>query len=150
MVIALSVAREREHPRCVLLFDAYDMARSGRLRTMDWNRRRAVIHVRVRLHSMECDARKRIAFARKHVTKFASQILTGFSSIDSNTGCRSPGELTDNLQHLRVAVCCSSARSLVRCSSLSSRVFSMAMTAWAAKFFTSSICLSVNGRTSWR
>ena len=33
-------------------------------------------------------------------------------------------------------------------SSLSSRVFSMAMTAWAAKFWTSSICLSVNGRTS--
>ena len=35
-------------------------------------------------------------------------------------------------------------------SSLSSRVFSMAMTACAAKFVTSSICLSVNGRTSWR
>ena len=52
-----------------------------------------------------------------------------------------------------VAVCCSndSVRSVVRCrSSLSSRVFSMAMTAWAAKFFTSSICLSVKGRTSWR
>ena len=32
--------------------------------------------------------------------------------------------------------------------SLSSRVFSMAMTAWAAKVLTSSICLSVNGRTS--
>jgi hypothetical protein len=30
------------------------------------------------------------------------------------------------------------------------RVFSMAMTACAAKFVTSSICLSVNGRTSWR
>ena len=35
-------------------------------------------------------------------------------------------------------------------NSLSSRVFSMAMTAWAAKFLTKSICLSVNGRTSWR
>ena len=35
-------------------------------------------------------------------------------------------------------------------SSLSSRVFSIAMTACAAKFCTSSICLSVNGRTSWR
>ena len=35
-------------------------------------------------------------------------------------------------------------------SSLSSRVFSMAMTAWAAKFCTSSICFSVKGRTSWR
>ena len=40
-----------------------------------------------------------------------------------------------------VAVCCCSDSR----SSLSSRVFSMAMTAWAAKFFTSSICLSVNG-----
>ena len=33
-------------------------------------------------------------------------------------------------------------------NSLSSRVFSMAMTAWAAKFCTSAICLSVKGRTS--
>ena len=52
-----------------------------------------------------------------------------------------------------VATCCSSdsERSSVRWrSSLSSRVFSMAMTAWAAKLLTSSICLSVNGRTSWR
>ena len=30
------------------------------------------------------------------------------------------------------------------------RAFSMAMTAWAAKFLTRAICLSVNGRTSWR
>ena len=46
-----------------------------------------------------------------------------------------------------VAVCCcsDSVRSPVRWrSSLSSRVFSMAMTAWLAKFWTSSICLSVN------
>ena len=50
-----------------------------------------------------------------------------------------------------VAVCCSSnsVRSSVRWrSSLSSRVFSMAMTAWAAKLLSNSICLSVNGRTS--
>ena len=33
-------------------------------------------------------------------------------------------------------------------SSLSSRVFSMAMTACAAKFATSATCLSLNGRTS--
>ena len=37
-----------------------------------------------------------------------------------------------------------------RAISLSSRVFSMAMTACAAKFLTSSICLSLNGRTSCR
>src|SRR5262252_7258324 len=35
-------------------------------------------------------------------------------------------------------------------SSLSNRAFSMAMTACAAKFLTSSICFSVNGRTSVR
>src|SRR5215510_9749696 len=39
-----------------------------------------------------------------------------------------------------VAVCCCSDSR----SSLSSRVFSMAITAWLAKFSTSSICLSVN------
>ena len=35
-------------------------------------------------------------------------------------------------------------------SSLSRRVFSIAMTAWAAKFVSNSICLSLNGRTSLR
>ena len=34
--------------------------------------------------------------------------------------------------------------------SVISRAFSIAMTAWAAKFCNSAICLSVNGRTSWR
>ena len=51
-----------------------------------------------------------------------------------------------------VAVCCSSdsLRSSVRCrSSLSSRVFSMAITAWWAKLSTSSICLLLNGHTAW-
>ena len=36
-------------------------------------------------------------------------------------------------------------RFAIPCSSLSRRVFSMAMTAWLAKFCTSSICLSVKG-----
>ena len=65
----------------------------------------------------------------------------------------SPGELEITWRTSDVAVCCSSAseRSSVRCrSSLSSRAFSMAMTACLAKFLTSSICLSVNGRTSCR
>ena len=55
------------------------------------------------------------------------------------------------LKTSEVAVCCSSASvsSRVRaCSSSNSRVFSMAITAWSAKVLTSSICLSVNGRTS--
>jgi hypothetical protein len=49
------------------------------------------------------------------------------------------------------AVCCSNAspRSVVRWrNSLSSRAFSIAMTACAAKFWTCAICLLVNGRTS--
>ena len=59
------------------------------------------------------------------------------ASIESNTGTRSPGELEMTLSTSEVAVCCSSdsVRSSVRWrSSLSSRVFSMAMTACAAKF----------------
>ncbi|HEX3415472.1 MAG TPA: hypothetical protein VHT21_03560 [Stellaceae bacterium] len=45
-----------------------------------------------------------------------------------------------------VAVCRSSASRV----SVRSRAFSIAMTACAAKFFNSVICLSVKGRTSWR
>ena len=45
-----------------------------------------------------------------------------------------------------VAVCCSRDSR----SSVSSRAFSMAMTAWAAKLVTSAICLSANGRVYWR
>ena len=41
-----------------------------------------------------------------------------------------------------VAVCCSSASRV----SVISRAFSIAMTAWAAKFFSSTTCLSENGR----
>ena len=69
--------------------------------------------------------------------KLASQIRVAFSSMAWNTGSSSPGELLMTCSTSEVAVCCSSAslRSSVRWrSSLSSRVFSMAMTAWAAKF----------------
>ena len=45
-----------------------------------------------------------------------------------------------------VAVCCSSDSR----SSPSSRVFSMAITAWSAKVVASSICLSVNACTTLR
>jgi hypothetical protein len=71
---------------------------------------------------------------------------TAFSSIAWNTGSSSPGELLMTPSTSDVAVCCCSDSR----SSLSSRVFSMAITACAAKFVTSSICLSVNGRTSCR
>jgi hypothetical protein len=64
----------------------------------------------------------------------------------SSTVFRSNVELLMTLSASEVAVCCCSDSR----SSLSKRVFSMAMTACAAKFFTSSICLSVDGRTSCR
>ena len=76
-----------------------------------------------------------------------------FANMDSNTGCKFPGELETMRSTSEVAVCCSndSASSRVRCFSASnSRAFYVAMTAWEAKFCTSAICLSVNGRTSWR
>ena len=78
----------------------------------------------------------------------ASQMRTAFASMVANTGSRSPGELLMTRSTSDVAVCCSRAspRSLVRRrSSLSSRVFSMAMTAWSAKVVTKSICFSLNG-----
>src|SRR5262249_12446485 len=45
------------------------------------------------------------------------------------------GRARDDLKHMDAAVCCSSASR----SSLSSRAFSMAITAWAANVVTSSI-----------
>ena len=69
-----------------------------------------------------------------------------FSSIASNTGARSPGEELMTCSTSAVAVCCSSASRV----SVISRAFSIAITACAAKFCNSAICLSVNGRTSWR
>ena len=50
-----------------------------------------------------------------------------------NTSPNSPGELEMTLNTSEVAVCCSSVLAAVRYASLSSRAFSMAMTAWAAK-----------------
>ena len=57
---------------------------------------------------------------------------------------RSPGERLMTCNTSAVAVCCSRASRV----SLISRAFSIAMTACAAKFCKSAICLSVNGRTS--
>ncbi len=65
-------------------------------------------------------------------------------------GLQLAGRRTDDAEHLRCRRLLLQPREIVgrSRSSLSSRVFSMAMTACAAKFETSSICLSVNGRTS--
>ena len=77
---------------------------------------------------------------------------TAFSRTASNTGSSSLGALDITLSTSAVAVCCSSnsARSSVRWRTVSSRVFSIAITAWRAKVSTSATCLSVKGRTSWR
>ena len=66
------------------------------------------------------------------------------SAIASKTGCTSVGELLITRRISAVAVCCSSA-SLV---SLNRRTFSIAITAWSAKVFSSAISAAVNGRTS--
>ena len=89
-------------------------------------------------------ARRASPSRRNRFPTSASQIRVAFASIDWNTGSSSPGELEMTFNTSEVAVCCSSAseRSSVRWrSSLSSRVFSMAMTACAAKLLTNSICL---------
>src|SRR5262249_16791889 len=57
---------------------------------------------------------------------------------------RSKVERLITLRTSAVAVCCCSDSR----SSFSRRVFSMAITAWLAKFVTSSICFSLKGRTS--
>jgi hypothetical protein len=75
-----------------------------------------------------------------------STMTNANSNMVWNTGLSSPGDELITRSTSAVAVCCSSDCR----NSLSSRAFSMAMTAWAAKFCTSAICLSLNGRTSWR
>jgi hypothetical protein len=80
-----------------------------------------------------------------------AQSRAAVSATNSNIFRKSEADLLITLSTLLVAVWYSSdsSRSPVRSrSSLRSRVFSMAMTAWAAKFEISSICLSVNGFTS--
>ena len=83
----------------------------------------------------------------------ASHSCVAFASMASNTGSSSPGELEMTCSTSEVAVCCSSASESSRvraCTSSNSRTFSIAITAWSAKVVTSSICLSVNGRTVLR
>ena len=62
------------------------------------------------------------------------------------------GRAADDLEHLRcrrlLLQRLGESRALRCCSASNSRVFSIAITAWSAKVSTSSICLSVNGRTA--
>ena len=94
---------------------------------------------------MDCgQAIGRALRSRQMIAMSASHSRAADSVNVSNTVCRSNVERLMTLSTSAVAVCCCSDSR----SSLSSRVFSMAMTAWAAKFCTNSICLSVNGRGS--
>ena len=73
------------------------------------------------------------------------------AAIVSKTGWTSVGELEMTRRISPVAVCCSraSVRSRFRASSsLKRRTFSMAMTAWSAKVWSSSICASEKGPAS--
>ena len=76
--------------------------------------------------------------------KAAPQRFNAFSSIVSNTGARSPGDELITCNTSAVAVCCSSASRV----SVNNRAFSIAITACAAKFSTSAMCFSENGRGS--
>ena len=76
----------------------------------------------------------------------ASHSRAAFSATASSTGWISVGELAMTPKISLVAVCCSNDS----LSSLNSRTFSMAITAWSAKVVTSSICRSVNGMTFFR
>jgi hypothetical protein len=84
-----------------------------------------------------------VSLGQQQVAELGIANARAFARSDSKTGCSSPGELEMTLSTSEVAVCCCSDSR----SSLSRRVFSMAMTACRAKFLTSSICLSPNGRT---
>jgi len=78
---------------------------------------------------------------------------TALWTIASNTGWISVCERLITRRMSPVAVCVSSAEvssRLLACSSVNIRTFSIAITAWSAKVFSSSIWRSENGRTSNR
>ncbi len=84
-------------------------------------------------------------------TAHAPKSRMALSAIASKTGCTSVCAWLMARRMSAVAVCRSSAspRSLLRASSsLNRRTFSMAITAWSAKVWSSAICLSENGSAS--
>ena len=79
----------------------------------------------------------------RSVTSAFAQARGALARSASKTGCRSVGERQMTRRISLVAVCCSSAsvRSALRAwSSLNRRTFSMAITAWSAKVWSSAIC----------
>ena len=96
---------------------------------------------------------ERVVLEQARQANVAPQMRAVLSTVMSKTGfnCVCDDEITARMS--AVAVCCSNAseRSSVRWrSSLSSRAFSMAITAWEAKVSSNSICSSEKGRTSIR
>src|SRR5262245_23874441 len=88
--------------------------------------------------------RRSLPSNRKRNALSASHNLTAFSTSVSKMGCSSNAVRLMTLSTSAVAVCCwRDSR-----SSLRRRVFSMAMTAWAAKDSMSATCLSLNEATS--
>jgi hypothetical protein len=95
---------------------------------------------------MQCNGPKKLAVVSKQDAILNATEGVRLLQIVSNTGPRSPGDELMTPSTSAVAVCCSSASRV----SVNSRAFSIAMTACAAKFCSNAICLSENGRTSWR
>ncbi len=86
----------------------------------------------------------------KTFAELAPHSLCAAAAIVSNTGCTSVCDWLITRRISLVAVCCSSAsvRSRLRSpSSVNSRTFSIAITAWSAKALSNSTCLSENGST---
>ena len=85
--------------------------------------------------------------------KTPSHNRAAFSAMASKTGWTSVGELLMTRRISLVAVCWSRASvtcaeppsAPLSCNSVNSRTFSIAMTAWSAKVWSSATCASVNG-----
>ena len=98
--------------------------------------------------TMVRDGAMLVAPTSRMTTSCAPHRRAALSATASNTGWVSVGELLMTFRISAVAVCCSSASvisALRACSSLNSRTFSIAITAWSAKVLSSATCLSVNG-----
>ena len=109
--------------------------------------------VAVRARCARITAIRKLSPSRSHrLPNLAPQIRTAFSSMAPNTGSSAPGELQSRpeLRMLRPAAPePRSARPSVPARPRR-RVFSMAITAWSAKVFSSSIWFSENGPASAR
>ena len=106
-----------------------------------------------RRQAVHRDRAETVALGKPQNAELGAADARGIVQHGLNTGSSSPGELEMTRSTSEVAVCCSSASESSRvraCTSSNSRTFSIAITAWSAKVWTSSICLSANGCGSLR